>query len=205
MVRVFIKNLIPNVGGQLREPLNFDLLSGDCLLIRGDSGVGKTSLLETISFLRKPFSGDVVFVRGDSENVNAECKIGYAPQDNVLYPSMTIRRQLELMAKFRKLPKKFRVKKVEELAERFGFFDKLDVLPDILSGGQKKRVVLARCLLGEPDVILLDEVFAGLNRSAADGLASVFLDEISSWNPILIVVEHESSRLTRYAEKCLTL
>jgi molybdate transport system ATP-binding protein len=141
-------------------------MTSSATALYGPSGSGKTSLIETIAGLRKPARGTVV-VHGktvfDGEagiDVPArERRIGYVPQDDALFPHMPVRRNIQYGSRHEKghHPGFVHVVSVLEIGHL------LDRGVRDLSGGERKRVALARALLSNPEVLLLDEPLAGVD------------------------------------------
>jgi ABC-type multidrug transport system ATPase subunit len=141
------------VGGDviaLRE-VSLAIERGDLVAIIGASGVGKTTLLDTMSGLRKPFEGEV-------RRVGA-AQLGYVPQDDIVHLTLPLRRSLRYTAALRNVDGDSvgSALRVLELADR------ADVRVGSLSGGQRKRASIAAELLGEPSVFFLDEPTSGLD------------------------------------------
>lgn len=127
----------------------------------GPSGSGKTSLIETIAGLRTPVRGSVVidghtlFDRAAGVNVPArERRVGYVPQDDALFPHMSVRRNIEYSGRGAATDGVVDVLEIKHLLARS---------VRELSGGERKRVALARALLSDPAVLLLDEPLSGVD------------------------------------------
>ena len=153
---------------------------GEIVSLIGGSGCGKSTLLKMINRLI-PITGGDIYVNGknihDMEPVTLRRKIGYVIQQTGLFPHMTIRKNLELVMDLHKMPQEGRAEKINEMMDLVDLSrDLLNRYPIELSGGQQQRVGVARALIVDPDVILMDEPF-----SAIDPITRVSLqDELRS-------------------------
>lgn len=190
---------------------NFDLqitaaVDGAVTGIFGPSGAGKTSMLDLIAGLRRPAEGRVQLdddVLDDVErgiHVPAHRRrIGYVPQENALFPHMPVLRNIRYGEKERNAEHERRVVAVLEI----------DTLLDreirTLSGGEQKRVALARALLASPSLLLLDEPLAGLDRPL-HGRITAFLERIrDDFSVPMLYVTHDAGELARMATGTLVI
>ncbi len=150
--------------------INVDIKPGEFFVILGPSGSGKTTLLRIIAGLEVPSKGKVMI--GDKIVVDAEQGIFVEPRDRnigmvfqnwALYPHMTAYDNIAFPLKLKRLPKEEIDKRVKEVAEALGITDLLNRKPGHMSGGQQQRVAVARALVKQPDVLLLDEPFSNLD------------------------------------------
>ncbi len=165
-----IENLAKRLGGFAMRDLSFEVNNGDYFVLLGESGVGKTVLLETIAGLVSPDSGRIMW---DDDDVTWKAinkrKMGLVPQDQALFPHMTVRGNIGYGMSRRKE----RNAKVRELADLVGVGDLLDRYPSPLSGGEKQRVALARTLATNPRCLLLDEPMSSLDTRAKSEMRSL--------------------------------
>lgn len=164
-------------------------LNGTATALYGPSGSGKTSLLEVIAGLRYPERGTVVLngrvVFDAGVNVPPRHRrVGYVPQDDALFPHLSVRRNILYGARSRdeSLARVAQVLEIEPLLDRG--------VPN-LSGGERKRVALARALLSEPEVLLLDEPLSGLDLDLRNRVLD-YLVRVRKEFPIpLLYVTHQ--------------
>jgi ABC-type Fe3+/spermidine/putrescine transport system ATPase subunit len=145
---------------------NLDVSKGEFIAFLGPSGCGKTTTLRMIAGFETVSSGDI-FIRGKRINhVPPE----YRPtamifQNYALFPHMSVRANVRFGLDIKQMPAAERDAKVDRILEKLGLTDVGDVKPERLSGGQKQRIALARALVVEPDILLLDEPLGALDAN----------------------------------------
>ena len=146
------------------ENLNLDIEDGSFTVLVGPSGCGKSTTLRMITGLDDPTSGEI-FIDGTKVNDLTPGKrdIAMVFQNYALYPTMTVRQNIEFGLENKKVPKAEREKRVKEICEVVGLTDYLDRKPSKLSGGQRQRVALARAMVKQPKVFLMDEPLSNLD------------------------------------------
>jgi molybdate transport system ATP-binding protein len=162
----------------------------------GPSGSGKTSVLELIAGLRVPQSGTIALHGRDVTHTPPRLRrVGYVPQDDALFPHMTVRQNISYGAR----DEDSTVVDVLEIAPL------LDRGVDKLSGGERKRVALARALLTRPDVLLLDEPLSGVDVALRDRVLE-YLQRVLAELPIpTIYVTHQREEVQAICEAVVTL
>jgi phospholipid/cholesterol/gamma-HCH transport system ATP-binding protein len=151
--------------------VDFTLLKGENFTILGKSGSGKSVLIKIIVGLLKPDKGEVVVLEKHVDNLSGKeldalrLRVGFSFQSSALYDSMNVYQNLAfpLTMNYRALSKKEVASAVEEVIESVGLTDKLYQMPSDLSGGQRKRIGIARMLILKPEIMLFDEPTAGLD------------------------------------------
>lgn len=142
----------------LRE-IELSVEFGELVSVIGPSGAGKTTLLTILAGIEKPDAGEVRFAAPPS----MERPVILVFQDYVLFPNMTAAENAAFGLKARKLQKKDIRERVSRILEYFQIADKADAYPDELSAGQKQRLAIARAMVVNPSLLLLDEPFANLD------------------------------------------
>ncbi|WP_158855494.1 ABC transporter ATP-binding protein [Halorhabdus sp. CUG00001] len=144
--------------------MNLDLEDGEFITLVGPSGCGKSTTLETVAGLTKPTSGTIHI--GDREVTNLPPKdrgIAMVFQNIALFPHMDVYDNISFGLRLRDFPKDEIDERVEDAAEIVELEGMLDRMPDELSGGQRQRVAIARSIVRDPDVFLMDEPLANLD------------------------------------------
>lgn len=193
--------------------INLTVSSGDRLVIYGPSGSGKSTLLFILGCLLKPAQGEVLLdghpLWESSEKELAQLRnrrIGFVFQMCYLLPTLTVRENilLPLWMQGKESLKSTQTKKtVESLLEQLGLEQRADFLPHQLSGGQRRRVALARALVNDPEIILADEPTAELEEEKRNFVGK-WLIEGTKNNKIVVVATHDLS-LASYAGKTFNL
>lgn len=172
MMRIEAKNLIKIYGDRsVVNDISFYMEKGEVVCLLGPNGAGKTTTFYMIVGLVKPNKGQVFIdekeITSWPMNLRAKAGIGYLPQENSIFRKLTVEDNLKLVLEMNdKLTVNEKSKKMEELLEEFGIA-KLRNYPAIaLSGGERRRVEIARALAASPDFMLLDEPFAGIDPIA---------------------------------------
>ena len=179
-------------------PLSLELLRGDYVVLMGPSGCGKTTLLKTIAGFLAPDSGTICL--GDrivTRLAPEERNIGYVPQFPSLFPHLSVRQNIAFGPACRGLVAAECNARVETVAQSIGISHLLARRPHTLSGGESRRVALARTLATEPAVLLLDEPLSMLDAPARRELAEVLRRvQARIGTPTLHVTHHdEEARL----------
>lgn len=171
-MRIEAKNLIKIYGDRsVVNDVSFYIDKGEVVCLLGPNGAGKTTTFYMIVGLIKPNDGNVFLDEQEITtwpmNLRAKAGIGYLPQENSIFRKLTVEENLQLVLEMNeKLSLDAKREKLEELLVEFGV-EKLRKSPAIaLSGGERRRVEIARALAASPDFMLLDEPFAGIDPIA---------------------------------------
>src|SRR4051812_14172926 len=169
---ITIRNLYKSFGNKhVLTGVDLDLYKGENVVVLGRSGTGKSVLIKIISGLLKPDSGTVRVLGNDVTRLNDKqllelrLKLGFSFQSSALYDSMTVRENLEfpLVRNKRHLTRKEVNDSVERVLKAVGLAQTINQMPAELSGGQRKRIGVARTLILSPEIMLYDEPTAGLD------------------------------------------
>lgn len=153
------------------QEISLEVAKGDYYVLLGRSGAGKTQLLELICGLTPPDKGKIFLEGEDITHKRVQDRsIGLVFQDLALFPHFSVKDNIMYPLKIMKLPLKERTEKVQRAAEEMNITDLLLRKPGNLSGGEKQRVALARTLVTEPKILLLDEPMASVDASLKDSI-----------------------------------
>lgn len=148
--------------------LSLDLADQEFVSIIGPSGCGKSTLLHVIAGLLKPSSGEVR-VRGESRPMHAK-EFGMVFQAPVLFPWLTIRKNVEMPAEVLGIPKSEYMPRAEMLLELVGLASCGNMYPRELSGGMQQRASIARSMIHDPELLLMDEPFGAVDAITRESL-----------------------------------
>ena len=146
------------------DNLDLRIFQGEVFGFLGPNGAGKTTTINMICGLSKPSGGKIIFQNYSKQNnPNIRAQIGICPQENIFWPKLTCREQLNFMGRMYKLSAGLSKKRTTELLEMTGLKEKTNVLANKLSGGMKRRLNICMALIHDPEILVLDEPEAGLD------------------------------------------
>lgn len=176
------------------SPMHFVLQveQGERLAIIGESGAGKSTLLNLIAGFETPASGQILLNDCDhTQTQPAERPVSMLFQDNNLFPHLTVAQNIGLALVPSLSLNATQQQQVREIAEKMGIEPLLSRRADQLSGGQKQRVALARTLLRDKPILLLDEPFSALDPIRRHELQQFILDICVERNLTLLMITHQ--------------
>jgi phospholipid/cholesterol/gamma-HCH transport system ATP-binding protein len=181
--------------------VNLDLFKGENLVVLGRSGTGKSVLIKLISGLLYADSGTINVLGEQVDELNERelqqlrLKIGFSFQNSALYDSMTIRENLEfpLVRNKRHLKRAEINSAVENVLEAVGLSQTINQMPSELSGGQRKRIGIARTLILQPDIMLYDEPTAGLDPITCIDINNLINEVQERYKTSSIIITHDLS------------
>lgn len=181
---------------EILKDINFEIHSGEKIVIIGPSGSGKSTLLRCLNGLETPTSGEIIFngikVNDKKTDINKiRQHMGMVFQDFNLLSNYNIMNNLILApVKTGKFNKKQAIEKARELLDRIGLHDKADTFPSQLSGGQQQRVAITRALMMEPELMLFDEPTSALDPVMVDEVLQLMV-ELANEGMTMACVTHE--------------
>ncbi len=161
------------------DDVSLHVEKGEVVGLLGANGAGKTTTFYMIVGLEQPNRGTVRLgerdVTGLPMYLRARLGLGYLPQEPSIFRKMTAAQNILAVLETMGLRRRERLKRLEELLEEFGIAHVRNTRGDALSGGERRRTEIARALATEPQYILLDEPFAGIDPKAVDDIQNVIL------------------------------
>lgn len=197
---IFIKGLYKSFGDlHVLTDVNLDVYKGENVVVLGKSGTGKSVLIKILVGLLKPDAGYVEVLGKVVDKLNQKeldalrLHIGFAFQSSALYDSMSVRQNLEfpLVMNYKNLSKGEVNDSVEEVLEAVGLTDKMYQMPSDLSGGQRKRIGIARTLILKPKIMLYDEPTSGLDPITCIEINELINEVKAKYNTSSIIITHD--------------
>ena len=180
-------------GRQVVKGVSLEVKKGEIVGLLGPNGAGKTTSFYMIVGLIKPDIGNVYL---NNENITktpmykrAKMGIGYLPQEVSVFRKLSVEDNIAAILEMTNLSKQEQKTKLEGLIEEFGLSHVRKTLGIKLSGGEKRRTEIARCLANEPDFILLDEPFAGVDPIAVEDIQRIVL-KLREKNIGILITDH---------------
>ena len=193
--------------------IDLDVFKGENVAVLGRSGTGKSVLIKLISGLLKPDKGTInvlgqeVEALSEKDLLELRLKIGFSFQSSALYDSMSVRENLEfpLIRNVKNLGQKEIDQRVEETLEAVGLLDKINQMPADLSGGQRKRIGIARTLMLKPEIMLYDEPTAGLDPITSGDINDLINEVQERYNASSIIITHDLSAAKAVGDRVVLL
>ena len=182
------------------DNISFSLNEGQILGLLGPNGVGKSTIFNLITGLIQPDFGSIII---NSKVVNQypiylrtkKFKIGYVPQHGGYFHDLTLLENLNAVGEILVPEKNARNQKIDSLISKFELDSVTNVKADFLSGGLKKKLVIAMALLGDPKILLLDEPFSALDLFSIATLQQIIVNLQTENNITIILCDHQARDL----------
>ena len=193
-------------GKDIVKDLSFEVKKGEFFCLVGGNGTGKSTTVSLISGINKPYRGKIeLFGKKITGYKNKELfnhNLGILPQDpQSLFVKKTVREDLMEMLSGRGIKKAERIEKVKKIAKLIEIEDLLEHHPYDLSGGEQQRAALAKVLLLEPQLLILDEPTKGLDAGFKIKFAEI-LEQLLKREVTIIMVSHDIEFCASFAHKC---
>ncbi len=191
---------------QLFANLSLTIKHHEIVALTGPSGSGKTTLLRCIAGLESISTGSIHLNGQDITDQPAHLRnIGMVFQDNQLFPHLTVGQNVAYSLKIKHTPKKITDNKVREVLSLVGLNHLIDRTVTNLSGGEAKRVAVARALIAEPQVLLLDEPLTGLDIELHGRLLEDLGKLLRARGTTVLHVTHDKAEASAIADRVLDL
>ncbi len=186
--------------------LSFTVWRGEFVALLGANGSGKSTLLRLLSGLSKPTTGAIRIGGWEMprEAMAVRAQIGLVAHQPLLYENLTARENLDFYGKLYGIERDERERRIKELLIAAGLRKRRDSLVRSFSRGMKQRLSIARATLHQPDVLLLDEPYSGLDQAAAERLDAMLAAAIAEGRTI-IMSTHQLERIPPTAGRALAL
>ena len=175
------------------KDISLEVNQGEIVGLLGPNGAGKTTSFYMIVGLVRPNKGKVMFDGKDITSYpmykRAQMGIGYLPQEVSVFRNLTVENNILAILELGKLNKKDRYERLESLLDEFGLTEHRKTMGQSLSGGQKRRVEIARALASNPKFILLDEPFAGVDPVAVEDIQAI-ISKLKEKNIGVLITDH---------------
>jgi len=195
---------------RILEDVSFNINEGEILGMLGPNGVGKSTIFNIITGQLKPDSGSVLFNNVNATNYpiylrTTKFKIGFVPQYGGYFHDLTLIQNLYAIAEILIKKENRRNFKINDLIAKFELDSVRDVKAKFLSGGQKKKLVIALALLGDPKVLLLDECFAALDVLTIKMLQQLIVNLQTESNIGICICDHQARDLLSCVDAAIIL
>jgi lipopolysaccharide export system ATP-binding protein len=195
---------------RILEDVSFNINEGEILGMLGPNGVGKSTIFNLITGQTKPDAGSILFNNVDATNYpiylrTTKFKIGYVPQYGGYFHDLTLMQNLNAIAEILITDPSRRNFKINDLISKFELDSIVDIKAKFLSGGQKKKLVIALALLGDPKVLLLDECFAALDVLTIKMLQQLIVNLQAENNIGICICDHQARDLLSCVDVAIIL
>lgn len=197
---ISIRGLFKSFGElDILKDINLDVFKGENVVVLGRSGSGKSVLIKTLVGLLAPDKGVVKVLGKQVDKLSGKeldalrLRIGFSFQSSALYDSMNVRQNLEfpLTMNMKNISTQEINKAVEEVLDAVGLKDKINQMPSDLSGGQRKRIGIARTLILKPEIMLYDEPTSGLDPITSEEINMLINEVQKKYNTSSIIITHD--------------
>ena len=193
------------------DDISLEFHKGKIYCLLGTSGSGKSTLLNLIAGLERPSRGSILFKGKPLEKLNEtqltlyrQRYVGFVFQSYNLMPALTALENVTLPLIFRKVPKKIRNKKAQEMLDAVGLSNRGRHKPNELSGGQQQRVSIARAFVNNPEVIFADEPTGNLDTKTTVEMMELITGIAREYNQTLLIVTHDLE-IANYADQIIRI
>ncbi len=198
---------------EVLKNINMDVYKGENVVILGQSGSGKSVIIQCIVGMLSPDAGDLkvfdqeVSALGETKLKELRIRIGFLFQSGALYDSMTVRENMQFpLIRILKMKDQNEIdQRVEEVLKSVGLYESIDKMPSDLSGGMRKRAGLARTLVVNPELMLYDEPTTGLDPITSREISNMVLEIQKKYKTTSIIITHDMECASITADRVLVL
>ena len=196
---------------QILDDINFDVNPGQVLGLLGPNGVGKSTIFNLITGLIKPAYGSIFFYSTNATKYpiyerTIKFKIGFCPQYGGFFSDLTLLENLKCVGEILIKDDRKRNEKINQLISKFELDSVRDIKTKFLSGGQRKKCVIALALLGDPQILLLDEPYSALDLLTIKMLQEIIVN-LQTENPkiAILICDHAARDILAVADQSIIL
>ena len=196
---------------QILDNISFSMNSGEIIGLLGPNGAGKSTVFNILMGLVKPDFGKIIIEGTDATSYPIflrakKYKIGYVPQYGGFFNDLSLLENLKAIGEIIIKDERERVSKIHHLISKFSLDNVQEVKAKFLSGGQRRKLVICMALLGDPKILLCDEIFAALDVLTIHMLKEILLNlQKEKPNMCIIICEHQARELLSIVDRALIL
>ena len=196
---------------QILDNISFNLNSGEIVGLLGPNGAGKSTIFNILMGLIKPDFGKVIIENTDATNLPIylrarKFKIGYVPQYGGFFNDLSLLENLKAIGEIILKDDRERISKINDLISKFALDNVQEVKAKHLSGGQRRKLVICMALLGDPKILLCDEIFAALDVLTIHMLKEILVNlQKEKPNMCIVITEHQARELLSIVDRAMIL
>lgn len=191
-------------GRKVVNNVSLEVNKGEIVGLLGPNGAGKTTTFYMITGIIKPDSGEIICAEQDITNLpmykRADMGIGYLAQEPSIFRNLTVEDNIKVVLEMKKISKKEQKEILDSLLEEFKLTHVRNSLGYSLSGGERRRVEIARTIANNPSFILLDEPFAGVDPIAVEDIQNI-IKHLKDRNLGILITDHNVRETLRITDR----
>ena len=204
-----LKNIEKSLGSKkILSGINFSIAANEIVGLLGPNGAGKTTAFYIAAGIIFPSTGQIFINNEDVTqkpmHARANLGLGYLPQEASIFPELSVENNLLGIVELSIGDQDKKIEKLSKIVDEFGLKNILQIKGRMLSGGQRRKVEIARTLVCEPDIILLDEPFAGIDPIAVEEIKEL-LQEICKKNISILITDHNVRETLSLCDRAIIL
>ena len=204
-----LKNIEKSLGSKkIHSGVNFSIAANEIVGLLGPNGAGKTTAFYIAAGIIFPSTGQIFINNEDVTDkpmhARANLGLGYLPQEASIFPELSVENNLLGILELSMGDQDKKIEKLSKIVDEFGLKNILQAKGRMLSGGQRRKVEIARTLICEPDIVLLDEPFAGIDPIAVEEIKEL-LQEICKKNISILITDHNVRETLSLCDRAIIL